>query len=95
MAHGVIHQFAGGTEEQYNASIAAVHPPNGLPEGQIFHYAGPTKDGWVIVAVHTSDASWKKFRDETLGPKMAAGIEGGFTAPPTEIEFPVHHHESA
>ena len=26
MAHGVVHQFAGGTEEQYRASIAAVHP---------------------------------------------------------------------
>ncbi len=30
MAYGVVHQFAGGTEEQYQASIAAVHP--GGPE---------------------------------------------------------------
>ena len=36
MAYGIVHQFAGGTEEQYQASIAAVHPSDGsLPEGQM------------------------------------------------------------
>ena len=41
MAYGVVHQFPGGTKEQYEASIAAVHPSDGgLPEGQIFHAAG-------------------------------------------------------
>ena len=35
MAYGVVHFFAGGTREQYEASIAAVHPSNGgLPAGQ-------------------------------------------------------------
>ena len=29
MAYGVVHQFAGGTKEQYEASIAAVHPSDG------------------------------------------------------------------
>ena len=42
MTYGVVHQFAGGTKEQYEASIAAVHPADGsLPEGQLFHAAGP------------------------------------------------------
>ena len=36
MAYAVVHTFAGGTEDQYEASIAAVHPDEGLPEGQIF-----------------------------------------------------------
>src|SRR4051794_38982151 len=40
------------TEEQYQASIAAVHPSDGsLPEGQVFHAAGPSDDGWMIVAI--------------------------------------------
>jgi hypothetical protein len=90
-----MHHFAGGTEDQYNASLAAVHPPEGLPEGQVFHAAGPTDDGWQIVAVHESKASWEKFRDGTLMPKMSEGIEGGFQAPPTEKTFEVHHHETA
>ena len=79
MAHGVVHQFAGGTEEQYQASIAAVHPSDGsLPEGQVFHAAGPSADGWTIVAIHDSKESWEQFRDGTLMPRMQAGIDGGF-----------------
>jgi ketosteroid isomerase-like protein len=35
-AYGIVHFFQGGTKEQYEASIAAVHPAGGgLPEGQI------------------------------------------------------------
>jgi hypothetical protein len=37
MAYGVVHHFPGGTKEQYEASIRAVHPSRGeLPEGQTF-----------------------------------------------------------
>jgi len=90
MAYGIVHHFTGGTREQYDASIAAVHPgPDMLPEGQIFHAAGPSGDGWSIVAVHESQESWEKFRDEILLPKMQAGIEGGFAAPPEETTIDV------
>ena len=96
MAHGVVHQFAGGTEEQYRASIAAVHPSDGsLPEGQVFHAAGPSADGWTIVAIHDSKESWERFRDGTLMPRMQAGIEGGFAAPPEEKTFEVKSRLSA
>jgi hypothetical protein len=84
MAYGVVHFFAGGTREQYEASIAAVHPANGLPEGQTFHAAGASPGGWTIIAVHDSKESWERFRDGTLMPRMQQGIEGGFTAPPEE-----------
>lgn len=92
MAYGVVHKFAGGTKEQYEASIAAVHPSDGsLPEGQLFHAAGPAVDGtgWTIVAIHDSKESWERFRDGILMPKMSAGIEGGFTSPPEQTEFEV------
>ena len=89
MAYGVIHEFAGGTKEQYEASIAAVHPSGGLPEGQQFHVAGPSAGGWTIVAIHDSRESWERFRDGTLMPTMAAGISGGFAAPPQESTFEV------
>jgi hypothetical protein len=95
MAYGVVHQFAGGTKEQYEASIAAVHPSDGsLPAGQIFHAAGPSEGGWTIIAVHDSQDGWERFRDETLMPRMAQGIEGGFAAPPTETGFEVHNQVS-
>jgi hypothetical protein len=85
MAYGVVHHFAGGTQEQYEASIAAVHPgPGKLPDGQVFHAAGPSEGGWTILAVHESQESWEKFRDGILLPRMQAGIDGGFAAPPEE-----------
>lgn len=43
--------------------------------------AGPTAEGWLIVAIHDSKESWEKFRDGTLMPRLQAGIEGGFAAP--------------
>jgi hypothetical protein len=83
MAYGVVHFFPGGTKEQYEALIAAVHPSDGsLPEGQTFHAAGPSEGGWTIMAVHDSKESWERFRDGTLMPRMQQGIDGGFASPP-------------
>jgi hypothetical protein len=90
MAYGVVHKFAGGTKEQYEASIAAVHPADGgLPEGQLYHAAGPSSDGWTIIAVHDSRESWERFRDTILIPRMTRGIAGGFTSPPEETGFEI------
>jgi hypothetical protein len=95
MAYGVVHRFAGGTEEQYRASIAAVHPSDGsLPEGQVLHVAGATSDGWIIVAIHDSQQSWEQFRDRTLMPRMQEGIDGGFAGPPEETAFEVRNQIS-
>lgn len=91
MSYGVVHHFPGGTAEQYEASIAAVHPgPDKLPDGQLFHVAGPSEGGWTIMAVHDSQESWESFRDRILMPAMAAGIKGGFENPPEETTFEVH-----
>ena len=91
MAFGVVHHFPGGTREQYEASIAAVHPGEGrLPDGQTFHAAGPSAGGWTIMAVHDTKESWEQFRDEILNPRMQAGIEGGFTTPPEETAIDLY-----
>ena len=91
MAFGIVHHFPGGTKENYEASIAAVHPSGGgLPDGQIFHAAGASPGGWTIVAVHESKASWEQFRDGTLMPRMQQGIEGGFPTPPVETEIDIY-----
>jgi hypothetical protein len=91
MAYGIVHHFPGGTQEQYEAALAAVHPgPGQLPAGQVFHAAGPSEGGWTIVAVHESQESWERFRDEILMPRMQAGIEGGFPTPPEETTIDVY-----
>jgi hypothetical protein len=97
MAYAVVHHFPGGTKDQYEASIRAVHPDDGksLPDGQIFHAAGPSEGGWTITAVHESQESWEQFRDGTLMPAMQTGIDGGFASPPNEIAFPVENLQRA
>jgi hypothetical protein len=87
----IIHHFPGGTEKQYDATLRAVHVSDTeLPEGQIFHAAGPSGDGWTIVAIHDSEASWHQFRDEVLMPRLQAGVAGGFAAPPQESTMEVY-----
>ena len=94
MAYAIIHHFPGGTKEQYQASLAAVHPGgNALPKGQIFHAAGPSEGGWTIVAIHDSKQSWEQFRDGTLMPKLKQGVAGGFSTPPQESAFEVHNKQ--
>jgi hypothetical protein len=90
MAYGIVHHFPGGTKEQYDASLRAVHPSDGsLPDGQVFHAAGASDGGWTIVAIHDSQASWERFRDEILMPKLQAGVEGGFPTPPQETTIDI------
>ena len=91
MAFGIVHHFPGGTKENYEASLAAVHPSGGgLPDGQIFHAGGAVPGGWTIIAVHESKESWEKFRDGTLLPRLQAGVEGGFPTPPEETEIDIY-----
>ena len=83
MAYGIVHHFPGGTKEQYEASLAVVHPSRDrLPPGQIYHAAGPSTGGWTIVAIHDSKASWERFRDGTLMPKKVANKNPAAVAKP-------------
>jgi hypothetical protein len=92
MAYAIIHFFPGGTKEQYEASLAAVHPSRDrLPMGQVFHAAGPSEGGWRIIAVHDSKESWELFRDSTLMPRLKQGIKDGFATAPQEIAFELHN----
>ncbi len=91
MAYGIVHHFPGGTKEQYEAVLAAMHPSkDSLPQGQTFHAAGASAGGWTIVAVHDSKESWERFRDGILKPRMQ-GVKGGFTTQPQETTFEVHN----
>ena len=90
MAYAIVHYFPGGTKDQYEKSLAAVHPGSGLLAGQIFHAAGPSAGGWTIMAVHDSKESWERFRNQVLMPKMKQGVAGGLVGPPQETAFEVH-----
>jgi hypothetical protein len=82
MAYLLTHFWPGGTEEQYRATLAAVHPSDGLPEGQISHAAGPTDGGYLIAVLWDSKESADRFLSETLMPAMP--LDGGFEGHPDE-----------
>ena len=92
MAYGIVHFFAGGTKEQYEASLAAHHHDRTtLPKGQVYHAAGPSAGGWTIIAIHDSMASWERFRDDILMPQLKQGVKGGFGTLPQEQAFEVYN----
>jgi hypothetical protein len=80
MAYLLTHFWPGATEEQYRATVAAVHPEGGLPDGQVYHAAGPTEGGILVVAVWDSKESADRFVSEVLLPSMP--VEGGFSGQP-------------
>jgi hypothetical protein len=82
MAYLLTHFWPGGTEEQYRATLAAVHPSDGLPAGQISHAAGPTEGGYLIAVLWDSKESADRFLSETLIPAMP--LDGGFQGQPDE-----------
>ena len=93
MAYLLTHFWPGGTEEQYRATIAVVHPPGGLPEGQVYHAAGPTEGGILIAAVWDSKESADRFVSEVLMASMP--VDGGFSGRPEERAAEVSNLQTA
>lgn len=94
MAYMITHFYEGGTEDQYNAVRKAVHPANGLPDGQIYHAAGPSDGGFLVVAVWDSKESNDTFINDVLMPTLPK-VEGGFAGPPQERTAEVANLQSA
>lgn len=92
MPYLISHFWPGGTEAQYRATVAAAHPASGLPEGQVYHAAGPTEGGFQVVAVWNSKSDCDTFVREKL---MAAVIEGGLEGRPEERAAEVVNIETA
>jgi hypothetical protein len=93
VAYLITHFWPGATEDQYRATLAAAHPADGLPEGQVYHAAGPTEGGILIAAVWNSKADFERFVSEKLmgGPP----VEGGFQGAPEERTAEVVNLETA
>jgi hypothetical protein len=82
MAYLMTHFWPGGTQDQYSAMTAAIHPPDGLPPGQIHHAAGPTDGGFLISALWDSKDSADAFVANTLVPALP--VDGGFAGQPEQ-----------
>jgi len=82
MSYLMTHFWPGGTEEEYRAMVAAIHPAGGLPAGQTSHLAGPTEGGFLVAVLWEDKASADAFVSGTLMPAMP--VQGGLTGPPEE-----------
>ena len=86
------HFWRGGTEQQYQAMLTAVHPSHGLPDGQSSHVAGPTDGGYLISVVWGTKEQSERFMNDTLLPALP--VEGGFAGAPEERAAEVAHLET-
>jgi hypothetical protein len=93
VAYMLQHFWPGGTEEQYQATVAVVHPGDGMPDGQIYHAAGPTDGGYLITAIWNSRESSDRFVQDTLLAKMP--IAGGFEGKPEERAAEIAHLQTS
>jgi hypothetical protein len=93
MTYLMTHFWPGATEDQYRATVAAVHPPDGLPEGQITHVAGPTEGGFLISVTWDSKESADRFLSEVLLPALP--VEGGVEGQPEERTAEVSNLQTA
>ncbi len=69
MAIGFIFNNPGQTQEQYDAVVEQLNLAENLPEGWIFHAAGPTEDGWRVVEVWESQEAADAYF-QRLGPAL-------------------------
>ena len=63
-------QDVASTWEQYEHFAAALG--EGVPAGLILHVAGPTDEGFRIIAIWESEQAWTDFQAERLAPAIAA-----------------------
>jgi hypothetical protein len=62
--------------EQYELVAAALRGP--APQGLILHAAGPTDEGFRIIAVWESKEAWERF----LADRLGTAVDGAAEVPP-------------
>lgn len=86
MAVFVIFNVPGMTEDQYDQIIRDLERQDaGAPEGRLYHAAGPTGSGWLVVDVWASREQFDAFAKVLLPIAAAAN-----TTPPPPQVYPVH-----
>lgn len=91
MAVGLRIKFAGGTQQQYDATHGHMEIDSNPPEGNIFHAAGPIDGGWHVIDFWESREAFDRFVETRLQQAMQELGDRTFSAPPEIQEFPVHH----
>lgn len=87
MAITAVFRVPGMTAAQYDQTVRELEAKGaGKPDGRMYHVAGPTAEGWMVVDVWESEEKLGRF-GETLMPVL---IANGIT-PPQPTIYPVHN----
>ena len=60
-----------------------MQPTQVEPSGQVYHAAGPSEGGWLVLSVWDSKDGCDRFVPETLVPTLTS-VQGGLAGPPQE-----------
>ena len=90
MAVVLLIEVPGGTIEQYDTVVRQLEESGGrFGDGQTYHVAGPTDDGFMVVDVWNSREDFDRFIQGRLGDAIqAAGVPQ-----PQVREIRVHNEE--
>jgi hypothetical protein len=69
MSYAFVQDVSASWEQYKQVTAALLEPP---PAGLILHVAGPTEEGFRIIALWESESSWQRFQAERLAPAIAA-----------------------
>jgi hypothetical protein len=77
MAYGIVLEFTGVEQEQYDAvngklGIDMKSGRGDWPAGLVSHAAGPTGDGWIVTEVWESKVLQQAFMSARLAAALAA-----------------------
>ena len=86
MAVGMILDFPGGTQEQYEAVLEQLNLGGRMPPGGIFHAAGPIDGGWRVVDVWESQQAFDIF----LGERLEQALRKAGMPSPEVATWPVY-----
>jgi hypothetical protein len=91
MAIGLWVMFKDATLEQYEAVNAEAGVEENLPEGVIFHAAGPAEGGFSVIDFWESREQFDRFFADRIAPAIEALGDKAPPSPPSIKEFPVHN----
>lgn len=87
MAVAFVFEVPGAGQEQYDAVMERLGNRGRGQPGRLYHVAGPSEDGWMVVDVWESQEVFEEFLTEKLLP--AARATGFFASLPQR--FPVYN----
>ena len=87
VSYAFVQDIAASWLDYRHFAAALVEP---APTGLILHVAGPTDEGFRIIAIWESEPAWQRFRAERLAPAIAC-LGGPARAEPAFRELrPAH-----